>query len=146
MELASIAWIMPIAAMISLNAALAGFAAWVNDAACRDVARAAAQQPTKERALVAAGRALKAFVTRNNYTTSPELLLDDSNFNFEIFADKDGKPQLEKAPYVKVTTKMDVRLAVPVLYASDGFTNKLEFKQSYSYPILSPGDSTSKSP
>lgn len=137
-ELASIAWILPIASMLTLNAALVGFAAWINDSACRDVARAAADEPTSDRAFLAATNALKAFAVRNSYAATPELLKDDPDFQYEIFPDEDGNPQLEKGPYVKVTTSMNVKLPAPVLFAGNGLANELKFRQSYTYPLLCP--------
>lgn len=142
LELASIAWIIPIFAMLSLNAALVGFAAWTNDAACRDVARAAAQQPDAKTAKIAALKALKAFIMRSQFALSPVLLLKDPDFKYEVFPDDSGKPQLDQGPYVKVTTSMEVRLPVPILFANDGLSQKLLFNQSYTYPILSPGESS----
>lgn len=139
-ELASIAWLFPVAIMLSLNAALAGFAAWINDAACRDLARSAAQQSTSTKAKAAAERAIKAFATQNNYCQAPRALLSSPDFVFETFPDQNGKPQLDKGPFVKVATEMEIRLPVPVLFANDGFDSKLKFKQSYTYPLMYPGE------
>lgn len=138
MELASIAWVLPIASMLTINAALVGFAAWMNDAACRDVARAAAEEPTSAKALLAANNALKAFAVKNNYADTPTLLQNDPDFQYEIFPDENGNPQLKKGPYVKVTTTMAVKLPAPVLFAKNGLSNQLKFRQSYTYPLLCP--------
>ena len=146
LELASIAWILPVAAMLVLNATLVGFAAWVNDSACRDVARAAAQQPDADKAKKAAERALRTFATQSTYALSPALLTKSPNFKYETFPDENGKAQLEKGPYVKVTTCMEVRLCVPVLFANDGLKQHLVFNQSYTYPLLNPGDVTKGEP
>lgn len=145
-ELAAVAWVLPVAAVMAVNIGLLVFGAYVNDSACRDAVRAAAQQNNKEDSRIAAYRALKAFRTATVLVSSPQILLTGTNFEYEAFPDSEGRPQLEKGPYVKVTTFSNAKLPVPIVFGSTGFTNQIIFKQSYIFPILNPNQIATSKP
>lgn len=145
LELAAIAWVMPVAAVIAVNVGLLVFGAYINDAACRDAVRAASQQTNASDARAAALRAIKPFATASNVVSSPEILLTGDNFVFEPFLDDEGKPQTEKGPYVKVTSRLSAKLPCPVIFTVEGPTDKIEFKQSYIFPLLNPNQGKNSS-
>lgn len=137
-ELAAVAWVMPVAAIIAVNVGLLVFGAYINDAACRDAVRAAAQQNNELDAKAAALRAIKQFATCSNVVSSPQVLLTGDNFVFEPFLDQDGKPQTEKGPFVKVSCRLAAKLPCPIIFTASGPSDTVEFKQSYTFPLLNP--------
>lgn len=145
-ELAAVAWIMPLAAVMSVNVGVLVFGNWTNDAACRDAVRAAAQQNNKQDAQVAALNAVKPFATSSDNVSSPKISFTANDFEFETFADENGKPQMEKGPFVKVTTRLEAKLPAAIVYGDAGFTDKLVFKQSYTYPIINPDQTKGAAP
>lgn len=138
-ELSAVAWTMPLAAVIAVNVGLLVFGAWTNDAACREAVRAAAQQNNASDARAAALRATANFATSSgSIASSPQLLLTGNNFQFETFADSDGKPQIDKGPFVKVSTRLVAKLPAPLVFGQNGLSDKIIFTQSYTFPILNP--------
>lgn len=143
-ELAAIGFILPVVAIMVVNVGVLMFAAGVNDAACRNAARAAAQQTNPEDAKVAAASAAKQFATGGGIFGNPLVLQTKDMFEFETFPDKDGVPQVEKGPYVRVSTRLNTQLPAPIIFNGTGFTGLITFKQSYVFPIANP-DQTLKS-
>ena len=139
LELVGISFIVVVMALISVNIGVLVFAAWLNDSAARDSCRAAAQQGNAEDAKAAAIIACKQFATASGGVVGdPKVLLEPSNFQFEIYPDEDGKPQMDKGPYVLVTTSLNTKLPAPVILSDVGFTDLLVFKQTYTFPLLEP--------
>lgn len=138
-ELVGISFIVVTMALISVNIGVLIFAAWLNDSACRDSCRAAAQQGNAEDAKSAAIIACKQFATAaGGVVGDPKVELDPANFTFEIYPDEDGKPQMDKGPYVRVTTSLVSKLPAPIILSDVGFTDLLVFKQTYTFPLLEP--------
>ncbi len=145
-ELACMGFILPLLAVISANVGLLVFAAWTNDAACRDAARCAAEQGNKSDAVVAAACAAKRYATAGGILGNPKVLTDDTSFTFEPFFDKNGVPDLAKGPYVTVTTRMNAILPIPMLVSDKGMTRYIVFKQSYTFPLMNPNQQDKNNP
>lgn len=138
-ELAATGFILSVMAVISLNIGILIFAAWMNDAACRDAARAAAQQSNENNAKAAAVLAAKQFGSDSSIIAHPVVLFSGDKFSWQTFPDDEGRPQPSKGPRVKVSTSLNTKLPVPLFFnGSVGFTDLIVFNQSYTYPILNP--------
>ncbi len=137
-ELACMGFILPVLAVISANVGLLVFAAWTNDAACRDAARCASEQGNKSDAVVAAACAAKRYATAGGILGNPKVLTGETEFTYEPFFDKDGVPQLSKGPFVTVTTRMNAVLPLPMYVSEKGLTRFVVFKQSYTFPLMNP--------
>ncbi|MBX9685580.1 MAG: hypothetical protein K2X27_02690 [Candidatus Obscuribacterales bacterium] len=141
-ELCGVGFLLVTMALISVNVGVLIFAAWLNDSACRDACRAAAQQDTADDAKNAAIIACKQFATQaGDIIGNPVVLVDDAHFQFEPFLDADGKPQPELGPFVRVSTSLNTKLPAKVIYSDIGFTDQLVFQQTYTFPLLEPGPS-----
>lgn len=139
-ELVGLGFVLILVTLMALNVGLLLFAAWLNDNACREATRAAAQQDSVEAAREAARLACQNFVTSaGSIINSPEVLLDKDHFEYETFPDEDGKPQLDKGPFVKVSTRLESRLPAPILFTASGLSNKISFAQTYTFPLIEPG-------
>lgn len=101
---------------------------WMNDSACRDACRAAAQQITAEDAKLAASAACRRFATGIG---QPQVSLASGDFEYEIFPNAKGQPTLESGPYVKITTTLNgVKLPI------SGLVGDINCKRSYTYPLV----------
>lgn len=139
LELVGISFIVIVMALISVNVGVLVFAAWLNDSACRDACRAAAQQGNSQDAQAAAVIACKQFATASGGVVGdPKVDFSASRFEYEIFPDDNGKPQMDKGPYVKVSTTLNSKLPAPVIISNVGFTDLLVFNQTYTFPLLEP--------
>jgi hypothetical protein len=106
------------------------FACSVNDKACRDVVRAAAQQPNAAQALQFAQASVKNHKTDGIFISPIQLV---NGVNYQDFG---GNPPAGQTPYVQVITKVDVTLPTPVYFFGNSFTNKMSFSQIYTSPII----------
>ncbi|MBS1994243.1 MAG: hypothetical protein JSS83_27215 [Cyanobacteria bacterium SZAS LIN-3] len=107
------------------------FGCSVNDKACRDVVRAAAQQGDAAKALQFAIASVKNHKTDGTFISPITLVGGAVNYN-----DFGGNPPAGQTPYVQVTTKVTVTLPAPLFFFGAGFTNKLDFSQTYTSPIV----------
>lgn len=137
-ELGFIGVIMSAMAVVCVNVGLLVFAAWMNDAACRDATRAAAQQSTAEDAQAAAILASKQFGADTSVIGHPVVLTGPAEFKYQNFHDADGMPDHKKGPRVTVTTRLNTKLPCPVIWNGTKLTDLIVFKQAYTYPILNP--------
>jgi Flp pilus assembly protein TadG len=135
-EFSCVAFFIIIAALLTLDCAVCLFGASANSLACRDAVRVAAQQPTAERARNAANAALKQYRYTSLNMTAPKLSESEGDFVYELYEDEKGKPQVEKGPYVKVTTVATVRLPVSLNIFSAGMNDTINLKQSFVFPIV----------
>ncbi len=139
-EFVALGFVLVVVALMALNIGVVLYVAWLNDSACRDAARAAAQQDTAEQAKAAAILACKQFATASGSTLgSPVVLTDDKHFTFETFPDENGKSQLDKGPFVRVSTSLKSGLPVPIVLPGVGLSSKIDFAQTYVFPVLNPG-------
>lgn len=137
-ELGGMGFIISVMAVICVNVGILVFAAWMNDAACRDATRAASQQSSSENAQAAAILAAKQFGADTAIIGHPVVLLDAASFKYETFPDDEGKPQHDKGPRVSVTTRLNTRMPCPFIFNGTQFTDVLVFTQTYTYPLLNP--------
>lgn len=146
-ELGAIAFIMPIVMLICVNVGVMVFAAYLNDSACRDAARAAAERGTASDAFQVANIVVKNHsATCGGLISSLVLLGADPGpvasstgaFEYNKFADPvTGQSQIDEGPYVKVTTQLLASLPAPIVFDGTSFTNQVKFRQSYTFPIVS---------
>lgn len=132
MEVAFIGSIMTMLALFSLNIGLIALGSSLNDRACRDAARAAAQGTTANQALLLANAALRSHPADGFFVTPSTL---SANF---VYQDYGGSPPPDTSPYVTVTTTNQVRIPAPFLFTGQGFgTNgMLTFSSTYTFPIV----------
>lgn len=133
-ELAAVAALLPLVALVGVNLGVLVFAAGVNDAACKDAARAAGQRSNPEDAIAAA----RAVVARysSGFFGKPEVISSD----YQIYANEDGEAQIDSThgPNVTVRVKSVVDVPAPIIFNGAKFTSRVIFDRSYSFPILNP--------
>jgi len=129
-EVAISSFLVMILAIVCINISILVFACSVNDKACRDAVRAAAQQPNAARAQNFAVASIKNHKT-DGYFISPITL---TNFNYNDF--NGNPPPPGQCPLVQVTTSVDVTLPAPVIFFGATLTNKMKFSQIYTSPII----------
>lgn len=111
----------------------------LNDRACRDACRAAAQQSTPTAAQNAANTILKTHKADGNYVSDPTLVLGAGNFTYQDFG---GNPTAGN-PTVTVTTECKVKTPVPLtfvgsVFGQDASGNNVAwtFRKRYTFPIV----------
>ncbi len=130
-EVAATAFFVIVFCALGVDIALLIFGASVNDAACRNGARAAAQGSTSAKASALATAAVNATKTDGYFISQPTITL----FNYNDFG---GNPPPNDTPYVQVRTQVSVRLPAPIFFFGASFNggNSMIFQQIYSYPII----------
>ena len=128
-EVAASSFLVIILAVFTADISLIIFAVSVNDKACRDVVRAAAQQATAAQAMVFAQASVKNHKTDGIFISPIQL----SQF---IYNDYGGNPPAGACPFVTVTTLVNVTLPAPLYFFGASFTNQLQFSQTYTSPII----------
>jgi hypothetical protein len=118
-----------ILAVFTADISLIIFAVSVNDKACRDVVRAAAQQATAAKAMLFAQASVKNHATDGIFV-SP-IVLTVLNYN-----DYGGNPPAGATPFVQATTTVKVTTPAPLYFFGATFTNKFQFSQTYTSPII----------
>ncbi len=129
-EVAVSAFLVMVLAVLSINIAILVFACSVNDKACRDAVRAAAQQPNAAKARVFALASIKNHKTDGFFLSQIQL----TNFNYNDF--NGNPPPVGLCPLVQVTTSVNVTLPAPVIFFGASLTNKITFSQIYTSPII----------
>ncbi|MBS2000784.1 MAG: hypothetical protein U0103_11290 [Candidatus Obscuribacterales bacterium] len=128
-EVAISSFLVMILAVIAINISILVFACAVNDKACRDAVRAAAQQPNAAKAQNFALASIKNHKTDGFFISQIQL----TNFNYNDF---NGAPPPGQCPLVQVTTSVDVTLPAPLIFFGTSLTNKMKFSQIYTSPII----------
>ncbi len=110
----------------------------LNDKACRDACRAAAQQGTPMDAQNAAAAILRTHRADGNFVTDPILLTGPTYFQYQDYV---GDPTAGN-PMVTVTTECRVKTPVPLGFVGSLFghdsswqNNSWTFRKQYSFPI-----------
>lgn len=129
-EVAISSFLVLVLAILGINICILVFACSVNDKACRDAVRAAAQQPTSAKAQNFALASIKNHHT-DGFFISPITL---TNFNYNDF--NGNPPPAGQCPLVQVTTSVDVTLPAPLIFFGTTLTNKMKFSQIYTSPII----------
>ncbi len=132
-ELAMLSVLFSIFAVFALDIGFVLLGSQMNDEACRDAARAAAQGSDYINSIRLARAALASHKPDGYYVTQPTL--DAGAFVYEDFT---GSPPPDTSPYVKVTTTTSVRIPAPVFFigASFGKDGTMQFSKSYTFPIV----------
>jgi hypothetical protein len=114
------------------------FAGTMNDAACRDAARAAGQNNNAASALAAAQAQLKVHATDGRFISQPQLTATAApDFDYNDYG---GNPPANTSPYVTVTTSVNVKL--PFLLDLLGISfygaskHTVLFTRRYTFPIV----------
>ncbi|MBU6454775.1 MAG: hypothetical protein KGS72_23610 [Cyanobacteria bacterium REEB67] len=130
-EVAATSFLFVILGIFSANICLLIFGCSVNDKACRDVVRAAAQQSTAAKALQFAQASVNNHKTDGHFISPITLVGGTVNYN-----DYGGNPPAGQTPYVQATTRVTVNLPAPLFFFGAGFTNQMNFSQTYTSPII----------
>ncbi len=132
-ELASIMVCMVPLMLLALDISLLTLAAAVNDHACRDAARAAAQTKDYTAGLSAARAIVSSYPSNSFILTKPTVLT-----NSFVYEDFGGNPPDNESPYVSVTTEMKVKIPAPIFFFGAKFSKDgyLKLNRSYLFPIV----------
>lgn len=137
LEFVCVTWMFTLAALVGVNCGVLAFAAAINDAACREAVRAAAEQNSPEAARQAASAALSRFSVESPIMSSPQLRQSsEQDFQFQTYAGEDGRTQLNRGPFVRVSTEVRTKMPAPIIFSYAGLTDNLQFVQSYNYPLV----------
>ncbi len=128
-EVAASSFLIILLAVFTADISLIIFAVSVNDKACRDVVRAAAQQSTAAKAMIFAHASVKNHQTDGIFI-SP-ITLTALNYN-----DYGGNPPTGTTPFVQCTTMVNVTLPAPLYFCGASLTNHFQFSQIYTSPII----------
>jgi len=136
LEIGIAAFLMIVLATFGLDLSLIIFGMDLNDSACRDAARAAAQQNTQAKALQAAQSQMSVHVT-DGYWISKPILKSTSAPDF-VYSDFLGHPPANVSPYVTVTTLVSIRCPAPILFFGASFIKSgvIQFARRYTFPIV----------
>jgi len=128
--------LMIVLAALGADITLMTFAMFLNDKACRDAARSAAQQTTSAGALQAAQVQLKVHATDGNFVSQP-VLVSQSSPDF-VYNDYGGNPPANESSYVTVTTAVNIKLPAPIFFWDQTFmpSGTMQFIRRYTYPIV----------
>lgn len=139
-ELACGSLFMCLLTMLALDVSVLMLGYEVNDRACRDACRAAAQEENAGDAQKAAQVCLKAHKTDGTYVSAPTLLTSGTS-NF-VYRDFNGDP-LAGNPTVTVTTECLVKTPVPLFMFGQNFghngsmvSSNWKFQKRYTFPIV----------
>jgi Flp pilus assembly protein TadG len=132
-ELVMIISVIVLIGMLGADIGIVSLASSINDSACRDAARAAAQGSNSTTALALAQAAIKAHTADGYYVTVPTI--NTSQF---IYQDFNGSPPANTSPYVSVTTSSTVRIPAPLFFYGARFepNGSLTFTRTYTFPIV----------
>lgn len=132
-ELGILAALFVVLAIFSLDVGFVILGSQMNDSACRDAARAAAQGSDYSTSLKLAHAAAAAHQTDGYFVAPPKV--DDSRFVYDDFS---GNPPLNTSACVTVSTFTTVRIPAPVFFfnATFGTQGTLRFSRSYTFPIV----------
>jgi Flp pilus assembly protein TadG len=130
-ELTAALFLMTFFVILAIHIGIIIYGAFLNDAACRDAARAAAQAKTQVIATQQAQAVLVSHKQNNGYLSSPVLVVP--------IVYQGNSPNAQTSPYVQVTTTTTVNLPFPamnfltqVFNAGQNYT----FSQTYTFPIV----------
>jgi hypothetical protein len=118
--------------IVSLDMWFLLIAAPINDAACRDAARAAAQGADSTTAGNLAASAISARQNQSSMFIQPPKII---NFTYQDFQ---GNPPPNTTPYVSVTTQSQVTPIIPLSVFGSMIIGgqTINFTQTYTYPIV----------
>lgn len=129
-EVAASSFLVILLAIFTVDICLLIFGCSVNDKACRDVVRAAAQQPNAVKALQF------ATASANNHKTDGFFVSPVTLPSGIVYQDYGGNPPAGETPYVSATTAVTVHLLAPIYFFGASFTDQMTFTQTYTSPII----------
>jgi Flp pilus assembly protein TadG len=133
-EFASSLFLFTFFVILSVHIGVIIYGAFLNDAACRDATRAAAQGKTIAQATQLAQTILRSHRQSNSFLTSPVMQTPI------VYQDFGGAPpNAQTSPYVQITTTTQVNLPFPAInFLTNLFTadQRLRFRQTYTFPIV----------
>lgn len=132
LEMASAVFLLLIFTLLSLHISLLMYGASINDRACRDAARAAAQGQSPTEATQLASTILESHDPFGSYIGAPRIR------GPVVYQDFGGSPPDQQSPFVRVTTETKVNMPFALLRVCgetlrDG---NVSFVQSYTFPIV----------
>lgn len=129
-ELASVSIFLTVFSILAVYIGLMVFGATLNDRACRDACRAAAQGKSLAEADRLARATLAAHDTGSGIISPPVL----TSITYEDFA---GAPPVDESPFVTVITSANANLpfAPPEFFGSSA-GQQVTFRQKYTFPII----------
>lgn len=129
-ELAAAALVLIVVALFALDIGTAMMCFNVNDRACRDAARAAAQGSSQTEATNLAQQIIKSYPQFGPLARNITVL----GVNYVDFG---GTPPAGESPYVSVTTRMDCRSVVPIsLFGIETIKAQFPVTKTYTFPIV----------
>jgi Flp pilus assembly protein TadG len=118
--------------LFALDICMVLIAFGVNDRACRDAARAAAQGRNTGEALKLAKAALRQHATSSALIEKPRLV--ENQFAYVTSPPPKGKPS---EPFVSVTTVTNTRVPAPIFLVGQNFGGgRIAIARRYIYPIV----------
>jgi len=132
-ELGTMAVVITVMALLCANIGVLVMCASINDQACRDACRAAAQMGSASTAQQAAQAALRLYRVDGYFVGQPSF--DSDSFVYQDFG---GDPTPESSPFVTVTTTSVARIPAPILFlgARFGEGGTMTFSRTYTFPIV----------
>lgn len=138
LELAIGSFLMIAISALAMNLSLLILATTINDAVCRDAARAAAQTNNQAAAILAATSQLNMHSTDGYFVSQPTLTSTSSPYF--VYNDFTGAPPANTSPYVTVTTQVTVKVPAPIFFFGASFfsktNNTLLVQRRYTFPII----------
>jgi hypothetical protein len=134
LELTACTFLFTFFAILAVHVGTMIFGAFVNDRACRDAARAAAQGKTLAQATLLAKAVLVSHKQTNSFLASPNL---QTPIVYQDFGGSPPNPQT--SPFVQVTTTTKATLPfLPLNFLTSTFTQDqmMTFSQTYTFPIV----------
>jgi len=130
-ELTAALFLMTFFVILAIHIGIIIYGAFLNDRACRDAARAAAQAKTQAVATQNAQAVLVSHKQAGNYLSSPSLTVP--------IVYQGNSPNAQTSPYVQVTTTTQVTLPFPAMNFLTQIFNAdstYKFTQTYTFPIV----------
>jgi Flp pilus assembly protein TadG len=133
-EVAAVSCCMIVLVLLCVDIGVLVYGASLNDKACRDAARAAAQGTSYANALALAQAAMTAYQADGTFLTTPTI--DTASFTYQDYG---GSPPNNTSPYVSVTTTSNAKIPTPVFFRGASFgasSSYYTFRRTYDFPIV----------
>lgn len=132
-ELGMLSVLFAVIAVFCVDVCFMLVASQVNERACRDAARAAAQADNYLSSLQLAQAAVASHKANNMYVSDPSV--DASLFVYQDFG---GNNPASVSPFVSVTTTTNIQVPAPVFFMgmNMGPNGVMQFTKTYTFPIV----------
>jgi hypothetical protein len=128
-------------ALMAVNIGFMAVGTFINDSACREAARVASMQSSITNAYAAASTAVKTF-SGSGPIGNPRVTSLSFNYNIDdlkklpIDITSLSATNIDKAPYVKVSTSLTATTPAPFLLNGNSLATQIKLKSTYTFPIL----------